>query len=190
VQHLEAALTHGERSGDIQVLSWASATLAEVEILHGRADGARTRLLPLLDRPGVEGFFVVMLILPTLAWAYLEAGEMREAERTIAQALHHIRAHDMRLLLVEALRVQALILIRQDARQDAEQIMLEGLGLAREMPNPYAEARLLHVYGRLCARQGEPAQARERLDAALAIFRRLGACKDIEQTEQLLSSLG
>jgi hypothetical protein len=40
------------------------------------------------------------------------------------------------------------------------------------------------------AERGEPERARERLEAALAIFRRLGARKDIERVEQLLSRLG
>jgi hypothetical protein len=54
---------------------------------------------------------------------------------------------------------------------------------------PYAEARLLHVYGEMHARKGEPEPARERLEAALAIFRRLGARKDVERVEQVLSAL-
>ena len=65
----------------------------------------------------------------------------------------------------------------------------EGLALARSMPYPYAEARLLHVHGQLLAVQGEPELARKRLEAALAIFRRLGARKDLERTEQLVATL-
>jgi hypothetical protein len=57
------------------------------------------------------------------------------------------------------------------------------------MPYPYGEARALRVHGYLHRQKGEPQQARERLEAALAIFRRLGARKDIEQTEQMLAAL-
>jgi hypothetical protein len=57
------------------------------------------------------------------------------------------------------------------------------------MPYPYAEARLLQVYGSLRVERGEPEQARERLEAELAIFRRRGARKDIERTEHLLAAL-
>jgi hypothetical protein len=38
--------------------------------------------------------------------------------------------------------------------------------------------------------RGELLAARERLNEALAIFRRLGARKDIERTEQLLATFG
>jgi hypothetical protein len=58
------------------------------------------------------------------------------------------------------------------------------------MPYPYAEARLLQVSSRVHAERGEPEPARERLEEALAILRRLGARKDIERTEQLLATLG
>jgi hypothetical protein len=57
------------------------------------------------------------------------------------------------------------------------------------MQYPYAEARLLQVYGQLHAQQGDHEPARARLGAALAIFRRLGARKDIERTEHLLAAL-
>jgi hypothetical protein len=45
------------------------------------------------------------------------------------------------------------------------------------------------VYGLLHARKGEKEPARERLEAALAIFRHLGARKDAERTEQTIADL-
>ena len=65
----------------------------------------------------------------------------------------------------------------------------EGLAVARSLPYPYGEARLLHVYGEMHARKVEPGPARERLEAALAIFRRLGARKDVERAEQAVGAL-
>jgi hypothetical protein len=57
------------------------------------------------------------------------------------------------------------------------------------MPYPHGEGRLLHAYGLLRARQGQPVQARERLEGALAIFRRLGARPDIERAERDMAAL-
>jgi hypothetical protein len=57
------------------------------------------------------------------------------------------------------------------------------------MPYPYAEARLLHAYGQLHAGRGEPALARERREAALALSRRLGALWVTAQVEQAVASL-
>ena len=61
--------------------------------------------------------------------------------------------------------------------------------VARSVPYPYAEARLLHAYGAMHALKGEQDQAPERLDAAMVIFRRLGARKDVERVEQELAAL-
>jgi hypothetical protein len=63
------------------------------------------------------------------------------------------------------------------------------VALARRIPYPYAEARLLYVYGLLHAQKGESGPARERLEAALALVRRLGARKDAERLEQAIGSL-
>ena len=58
------------------------------------------------------------------------------------------------------------------------------------MPYPYAEAKLSCGYGMLHLREKEPEIARERLCAALEIFRRLGAKKDAEQTRRALQEIG
>jgi hypothetical protein len=90
---------------------------------------------------------------------------------------------------VDALRVQAMVATRQGRWEDAERILEEGLSLARSMSYPYAEGRLLQVYGEMHEVKGGPEPARERLEAALAIFRRLGARKDIERVEQTLGTM-
>jgi hypothetical protein len=107
----------------------------------------------------------------------------------VEQALGRARREEMRLVLVEALRVQALIALRQEQWAEAACSLEEGVALARRMPYPYAEARLLHVGGQLHAALGEPELARERLQAALALCQRLGARRDIPRVEQALASL-
>jgi tetratricopeptide (TPR) repeat protein len=187
-RHLEAAAGQAGRIGDLQSLRGAAGVLAELAVLQGRPEVAVARLVPLLDRPGLEEFDVTYF-LPVLAWAHLELGDLAQAEHTIEQALRRMRAEQLRLMLVDALRVQALILLRRRHWDEAAHALQEGLALARAMPDPYAEARLLQVHGQLHAEQDEPERAQERLAAALAIFRRLGARKDIEGAEQDLASL-
>lgn len=82
-----------------------------------------------------------------------------------------------------------MVALRQGRWADVEQDLEEGIVLAREMPHPYAEARLLQVDGQRYAEQGEWDQAQVRLEAALAIFRRLGAVADARQVERGLSEL-
>jgi tetratricopeptide (TPR) repeat protein len=63
---VQEAITLADRGGDLSALRIASGVLAEIDIQEGRAQAARTRLLPLLDRPGLEECDVTEL-LPVLA---------------------------------------------------------------------------------------------------------------------------
>jgi tetratricopeptide (TPR) repeat protein len=184
----QEAVALAQRSGDLQALRLASGVAAELDVLEGRPEAAGARLLPLLDREGLEECDVTAL-LPILAWAQLEQGQAEQAAAVVGQALVRARREDMRLVLVEALRVQALIALRQEQWGEAARSLEDGVALVRSMPYPYAEARLLDVYGRLHTQKGEPEAARERLEGALAIFRRLGARTDVERTEQAIADL-
>jgi tetratricopeptide (TPR) repeat protein len=177
-----------ERAGDLNPLREAQTLLAELDLLEGRPEAARDRLIPLLDRVSLEELDVTQL-LPTLAWAHLELGNVATAREVVKQAIRRARAQSLHRALVDALRVQAMVAILQRDWESAEQALEEGSTLAQAMPYPYAEGRLQHVYGEMYLQKGEPGSARERLEAALAIFRRLGARKDIERAELAISNL-
>jgi tetratricopeptide (TPR) repeat protein len=181
----EEWLPWAERTGDLPDIH---GLLAERELLEGRPDAALARLTPLLDHPGTAPIELTPL-LPLLAWAHLERGEDAAAAGVVARGIEQARAQHHRLALVDALRVQAMVATRQGCWAEAQQALEEGLALARGMPYPYAEARLVHVSGALHVQKGEAEPARERLEAALAIFRRLGARKDAESVEQALADL-
>jgi tetratricopeptide (TPR) repeat protein len=179
----QEALALAEDCDDLQARRWAATDLATLDILEGRPEAARDRLLPLLDRPGVEECDVTTL-LPVLAWAYLQLEQVEQANELVGQALARGRREDMRFVLVEALRVQALVEWRQGHRSAAITALEEGLALARRLPYPYAEARLLYLAAELHAQSDEPDRARPWLDEALTIFRRLGAHPDTERRER------
>jgi hypothetical protein len=86
--------------------------------------------------------------------------------------------------LAEWLCLQATLWTCRGRYADARHALDEALALIRDMPYPYAEGGLLHAYGVLHLKQSESAPARERLAAALTIFRRLGARTDVERVEQ------
>jgi tetratricopeptide (TPR) repeat protein len=181
-------LALAERSARLTLVWQAQALLAEREIREGHPDAAYARLAPLLD-VARQHFWGGQTVQATLAWAHLEMGELAAADAVVGQAVTCARATGYRFALVDALWVQAMVATRQEQREDAELTLEEGLSLARSMPYPYAEGRLLHAYGEMHAQKGEPEPARERLEAALAIFRRLGARKDAERTEGALTAL-
>jgi len=185
-RYVEEALAMAEQGKDLQALRWGHGLLAERDLLEGRPDRARLRLGPFLDRPGLEELDVDVL-LPLMAWAHLDLGELDVATEMAARGLTRAQAEGNRVALVDALRVQAIVSIRQRHWEEAERFLEEGLARARGMPYPYAEGRLLYVYGLLHIERDEPGPARERLEAALALFRRLGARQDIKRVERDLA---
>jgi tetratricopeptide (TPR) repeat protein len=187
------ASRHLEESIVVQLIEpiwwmhFAPSVLAERDLLEGQPERARARLAPLLagaDRDERDG----ALLLPAYAWAHLELGDVAAAAAIVGRAIVLARAQNDRLNLVDALRVQAMVASQQGRWTEAAQALEEGIALARGMPYPYAEARLLYVHGQISVHTGQPEPARERLEEALAIFRQLGARNDIEQSEQLLAT--
>jgi tetratricopeptide (TPR) repeat protein len=187
--YLEESIPIAQRSGDLRAQRIAQALLGERDLLEGRPSAVLARLEPLLDRPGLEEHDVTGL-LPLLAWTHLELGADQPAQEIAAMAIDRADRQHCRVYLVDALRVQGMVLIRHGQWEEAQRSLEAAASLARSMPYPYAEAHALCEYGVLHAKKGEPQRARGRLEEALAIFRRLGARKDLERTEQLLTTLG
>jgi hypothetical protein len=162
--------------------------LAEIDVRAGHPEIAPARLAPPLDAADRDEADVSP-ILALYAWAHVEVGDEASAATIVDRAITQARAQNDRFTLVDALRVQAMVAIRQRQLDAAGAALEEGLALARSMPYPYAEARLLHLYGVLYLQQNEPGRAAHRLETALAIFRRLGARWDAAQVEEALTDL-
>jgi tetratricopeptide (TPR) repeat protein len=184
-QLLEECINLAEGYGDVQCLRDAGCLLAERDLLLGRPEQALARLDTLLTR-AEHAHAEVADLLALRAWAFLAGGDLESAEQATGRSVRRAREAGNRFLLVGALRVQAMLLIRQHRWKEAAQAVEEGLALARAMSYPYAEARLLQVSAQLRAQQGDPASARDDLMAALAIFRRLGANAHAEQAAAAL----
>jgi tetratricopeptide (TPR) repeat protein/transcriptional regulator with XRE-family HTH domain len=163
--------------------------LAERDLLAGHPEPAHARLALWLN-PDVPEEEEVTSLLPLMGWALLDLGEVDEAAEVAGRAVAWARDQGRQVLLVDALRVAAMVATQQGRWEEAEGACQEGLSLARQMGYPYGEARLLQVYGEVQAQMGQRGPAADRLEAALAIFRRLGARKDVERTEHLLAALG
>ncbi len=124
--------------------------------------------------------------LAILAWAYLELGEIDQAQALLAQVLRTARQARMGPTLVQALRVQALVLSKQGRWEEAEQALEEALTLCQGMATPYAEAKTLYSAGLVSYQKRELAQARQRFEAAFAILERLGEGLYARHIEQLI----
>jgi len=181
------------RGGDLQALRWLGTMRAELDIRRGYPEHARARFASLLDRPGLEETDVAYM-LPVLAWAHLAEGDLTAAAGVATRAVERARAHDHRVVLVDALRISALVSCRMGRHCEAVSCLDQGLELATAMPYPLAEARLLHAYSEVesliaGASADAPDAARERLAAALTLYERLGARADAALARQDLTAL-
>lgn len=187
-RYLEESSVLAAQSADLlQGRRCAGGALAELDLLAGRPAATRERLTLLLDRPGLEERDVIML-LPRLAWAHLDLGDVPTAETIAAQAATRARTTANRLALMDALRVRALVQIRRRHWAEAEQAVEEALALARDMRHPYGEARVLHAYGDLRHAKGESGRARVCWEAARAIFQRLGARAEAARVDTTIAA--
>ena len=174
--------------GDLQAINLIHSLLAERELLEGRAVQARDRLLQLCEEGACERSDAVVL-LPRLAWAYLQLGELEQAEAIVGRAVSEATAEHNRFDLVDGLTVRALLELRLARFDAAERTLDAALTLTRDMRYPYGEARVLFAFGQLHAEKGERDMARDRLLAALAVLRRLGERLYTGNVEALLADL-
>jgi len=175
-------------TGDLQVLRYTHALRAWCDILYGQPALARDRLAALLDSSGKEGKGASWVLL-ILALAHLELGDVDQAAVSALEAATRARDSREYVPLAEALWVRALVETRRGLWAEAERTLQEGLALARSMPYPFLEGRLLQAYGALHQEKGEPRQARACLDEALAIFQRLGACAEAARAQRTLDDV-
>jgi tetratricopeptide (TPR) repeat protein/transcriptional regulator with XRE-family HTH domain len=184
--YLKEALTLAQQNHDLRALCWIKATLAEWDLLEGRPEAARVRLAPLLEAPGLmaSDSREALALLP---WAYLELGEADQAQALLVQVFRKARQARMNPTLVQALRVQALVLSKQERWEEAEQALQEALSLCRGMDAPYAEAKILSTAGLVSQQKRELELARQRFEAALTILEQLGERLYAQYIEQLIS---
>lgn len=189
--YLEESVARAERLPYPEAVRSSQAILAEHELASGNPTAALVRLEPLM-KGSDAGELGIVRLLPSLAWAYAEQGDHARADRILADAIERATAQQHRLALVDLLRLHGVVLRLQgqDKREAAQRSFDEAVTLARSMQYPYAEGRALYEQGCLHSSAREWQAARERLQAALAIFQQLGARPDAERVERALAELG
>jgi len=170
---LGEALAFAERDRDRQALRHVQSVLAERDLITGMATDAIQRLEPLIDLSAVSETESTAL-LPLLAWGYLGLGRLDHADELLRECRRQVDATGARLVMHDALLVQARLHLTRAEWRQAEQILREALALAREMAHPYAEAKVLSLHGVLLAQRGDEHGARASLLAALNLFEHLG----------------
>lgn len=184
---LKEALVLAQRDHDREAECAAQNALAAYDLFLGRPQQARDRLESLIERANLEESGAISLQ-PFLAWAYLELGDVAQAQTLVEQALAGARARQMRLVLTDALAVQARVAAHRQRWQEAEQALEERLTLAQATPCPYDESKARYLAGQVSRQQGKTAEASTHFTEALAILHRLGERLYAKQVEQELAA--
>jgi tetratricopeptide (TPR) repeat protein len=177
-----------EASPDVSAVQDMEFALAERDLVTGEIASAYTRLAPFLTASHQESIYLKESV-PLVAWVMLEMGQETEAQARLSELIAEAREAQMRPVLVEALRAQARVWIKEQRWEEAERTLEEALVLCQTLPNPYAEAKTLSVLGHLHLQQGGIGLARERLRAALMILGKLGERLYASRIEQMLAQV-
>jgi tetratricopeptide (TPR) repeat protein len=175
-RYLEEVAAPDELTLNLEPLGFLHSALAERDLLRqeqGYAHIVAERLVSLLARFQAVEADATMLA-PYLAWARLAEGQEDVAETLLDQVIWRAAAEGMRLVLADALRVRALLRLRQGRLEEAGAVAAEAFAVSQAIAVLYAEAKVLYVSGAIHTEHGEPHLARARLQQALAICERLG----------------
>jgi Flp pilus assembly protein TadD len=113
---------------------------------------------------------------------------VRSAETVAREIVETARDKGFTLLEAWTLPTLGCALARQARSAEAREVFQRAIERSRAMPEPLNEAITRHEWGRILAEAGDTAGAREQLDAALTLFRRLGAEPFVERSERVLVS--
>jgi transcriptional regulator with XRE-family HTH domain/tetratricopeptide (TPR) repeat protein len=177
-----------EHIGDVETQVLTRCTLAERALVLGNSEEAFGLLQPLLSRSRFrEADLTEVLLL--LGWAYVDLDDRQEGTALIASGLIRARTQGLRRIVVDALRIRALADMREGRWDDAWSGSSAALTLSRELPAPYAEAKVLYLQGQLLAARGELGGAGEQYAGARRILERLGERLYAPHVERAIAEL-
>jgi tetratricopeptide (TPR) repeat protein/transcriptional regulator with XRE-family HTH domain len=187
-RHLHRATALAAQGADLGPRRLVHCALGERALLEKRVDDAIALLEPLLDQPGHRDATAAEA-LPLLVWGHLERGAAHRAATLAAESIQRAEAAGARTALPGALCAQAGVATRQGDWRAATAALDDAVTRAQSLPYPYAEAKALAVYGWMHAVKGEPEEARQRYQQALAICARLGEQLYAERIRNALAHL-
>jgi tetratricopeptide (TPR) repeat protein len=185
-RYLEEPFTIAERSGQDGQIPYLHIPLAEWDLFEGRPEAALERLEALIRAPRFRSPSDHRAMQAAAA-AYLETGDESLAEALLQEGLQHATRQGNALALLGWQHIEGILAARRGSWNEARQILDRAASLARNMPYPFAEARILDTYGAMSLRHGELGEARDRLAASLELFRQIGARPYAERAEQALT---
>jgi tetratricopeptide (TPR) repeat protein len=185
---LDEAREMSQTRGDLTLMSVLCWTQAWLSLLQGQPEQVVRSAEPFIDNPKI-GLMYRLMLRGLVAHAWIELGDESSAETLARQVVESAREEGLNLEEAWTLPTLGYALARLGRSVEAREVFEKAIELSRPMPEPFNEGLTRHEWGRMLADTGDAAGAWEQLDAALTLFRRLGAVPFIERSERALASL-
>jgi transcriptional regulator with XRE-family HTH domain/tetratricopeptide (TPR) repeat protein len=190
LREIDEGLRIAERTQNLYSVLIASWFLSEYYLVTGRAAQAQDHLQRVFDRWGMEACVAAFPnVRMSFAWALLDTGDIGGAAALLDAASAAAQAINDRPGMVEHSWVAGKVAARQERWKESEDLFRAAVSLARDLPFPFGEGRALWAWAQMEVQRQEPARARELLEEALTIFRKLGDRLHEGPAEELLGSL-
>jgi tetratricopeptide (TPR) repeat protein len=184
-RHLEEGIAQAVRANHIGALHAAQWALTDLEAAPDYPADRRRHFLSLLVHPALAES-AGALQYRVLTGIDGDEHALHDASGIASGVVAAMAQEGRRLDLAMWLRLHGMTLGRQGRSIEAEAAFKEAVSVAHGMPYPYGEARARYRLGCIFKERGAGDEAGRELEAALALFRSLGAIPYIELTARAL----
>jgi DNA-binding CsgD family transcriptional regulator len=162
--------------------------LALLRLTEGKGDAASSAIRRALDEASQPRTRAALL--PAYVEVMLAGGEVQEA-RSACRELETISgAHQSDMLRAMSAQARGALALAEGDLQPALLALREAWHAWQELEAPYEAARVRVLVGLGCRAAGDEDTAAWELDAARAVFDRLGAIPDVARVDALAASTG
>jgi tetratricopeptide (TPR) repeat protein len=182
--YLRDGAVFAETSSGWHLVSEVAANVLEHSFLDESTDEVLGLIQALLARVFGDGQPPPAEVRTLVAQAHVRLGDPDQAQKTLSETYDKASDRNEPENVPRRALVRAMILAHQRQWVEADASAEEALALARRLQHVPEQACVLHEWGRLLKARGEREKARERLQEALSIFRRLGAQPHVECIER------
>ncbi len=185
-QYLDRVMPIYRERNQVAAITGCSFVLGCLKLARGELDAAAETLVSSLEvcRRGGNVLFELW-VLPALAETYVKRGDLRSASECVARGFKLVVPGENWYGLPGPLyRARGMLAAAEQNWDEAARDLEQAAGVHRQYGLPWDEARDLYEWGLMCRTRGgatELRTAREKFDAALAIFQRIDARKDVEK---------
>ena len=173
---LENEIVESRNVGDLLEVSNCRAVLATLLRVRGAARQALLVLGEAVAESRRSKLFNEMGMRPALSRANAELGQYDAAERELARCRDILAAgEDWRGRSADVVRAAAVLAAAQGRYREADGEFAKALTTYRRYSAPWEEADTLECWASALLAAGDRARAAEKFDAAIEVYRRIGA---------------